>query len=73
MDCVLRGFDAVAFDREKGREFLVYTLENGRYEDLSPLAVEDLHQQKLLLFNVYLAFSSNPSFRDSAAQIAGEY
>ncbi|GKD75344.1 hypothetical protein Tco_1333626 [Tanacetum coccineum] len=40
-------------------------------EDLSPLAVEDLHQQNFLLFNVYLAFSSNSSFHDFAARIAG--
>ncbi|GJW62253.1 hypothetical protein Tco_0111588 [Tanacetum coccineum] len=42
-------------------------------EDLSPLVVEDLHQQNFYCFNVYLAFSSNPSFRDFAARIAEEY
>ena len=32
-----------------------------------------LHEQNFCCFNVYLAFSSNPSFRDFAARIAGEY
>ncbi|GJW96064.1 hypothetical protein Tco_0177872, partial [Tanacetum coccineum] len=41
-------------------------------EDLSPLAVEGLHQPNFYCFNVYVVFSSNLSFRDFTARITGE-